>query len=196
MSFLDFKKELMSMYLLDLTPWRSEFLDFWALQEGMSYDKTFNPFATTWLSTDVNLNNLYNIGYGPGNWNSVPVRVYASQHDGVKATFNTLQLSYYNNIRKAISEQKINPDIVGPKDFTSWVGSDAYGKAILAHMLAFEVKSGSEPVVTPVLDPVTELNNAVTKRLQLLQYCSRLETIALGDYNEMLKLHSQLSPQF
>lgn len=148
MSRLDFWVKLLNKMQLPATDWRIALFEFWALQEGMPYDKTFNPLATTRLSENTKLNTSFDIGYGAGNWNSVPVRVYASEADGVQATYETLSLSYYENIRKMLREQKPNLEIIGPKDFTSWVGDDHYGRRIYEYALTLPSPSVTIPSTT------------------------------------------------
>lgn len=125
------------------TPWRVGVLLFWGGNEfpdednnGNSdlFDQAFNPLATTRLSANTALNLNFNNGNGPGNWNDVPVRVYASFEDGVRATVETLQLSYYQWIRKCFEDQTGYQQAVGPNDFTSWVGSAAYGQRVVNFM--------------------------------------------------------------
>lgn len=112
---------------------RLDVFEFWAKQEGMPFERSWNPLATTWLSDDVALS-TENIGFGAGNWNSVPVRLYATAEDGIRATVKTLSLSYYVNVRRCFADKAAYPEAIRPKDFTSWVGSDVYGKRIVDYM--------------------------------------------------------------
>jgi hypothetical protein len=114
------------------TPWRLAVFSHWATQEGMPFDETFNPLATTRLSDATKLNKGFDIGFGPGNWNGVPVRVYASGPDGVQATFETLSLDFYPNIRRCFTEQKGFAEAV--KEFTTYVGSESYGQRVVEFM--------------------------------------------------------------
>lgn len=191
---IDFWKALLAKWNLVLTPWRQEFFEYWANHEGMPFDKTWNPLATTWLSADTALNLGYNIGYGGGNWNSVPVRVYATFDDGVLATFRTLSLDYYVNLRKSITEQRINVNVIGPKDFTSWVGSDAYGRDVYNHMLAWEVSNNPVVITPPVGD---SLDTALQKRFAVAQYAANLQSRAWGsNYDDVVSLYEQLKKFF
>ena len=144
MTRLDFWTKLLGKMLLPVTDWRIAVFEFWANQEGMPYDKTFNPLATTYLDNSIARRSTIDIGFGPGKWNTAAgngVGIYATENDGVQATFETLKLSYYDNIRKMFLEQKPNLDIVGPHDFTSWVGSNEYGKRIYDYALSLPAPS-------------------------------------------------------
>jgi hypothetical protein len=146
MTRMDFWVKLLGKLALPATDWRIAVFEFWAQQENMPYDRTFNPLATTRISPAIALNTSYDIGFGPGNWNHVPVRVYATENDGVQATFETIQLSYYENIRKMLLEQKPNLGIIGPNDFTSWVGPDnPYGQRVYDYALSLPPPSVTIP---------------------------------------------------
>ena len=124
---------LCGMLKWEPTPWRLAVFDFWANQEGMPFHETFNPLATT-QPGDVNL--AFNKSYGPGNWNSVPVRVYRTEGAGVVATATTLMNGYYPNILRCFKDQTGYYEAVGPRDFTSWVGSEDYGRRVVDFMNA------------------------------------------------------------
>lgn len=115
------------------TPWRLDVFGYWAQQEGMPFERSWNPLATTRQAPELRYSNE-DIGYGPGNWNGVPVKLYATPEDGIEATRQTLMLDYYANIRRAFTDQVGYSEVVGPRDFTSWVGSDAYGTRVLTFM--------------------------------------------------------------
>ena len=131
----------------EATPWRLAIFDNWAQQEGMPYDRTFNPLATTRLSPNTHLNTSYDNGFGPGNWNSVPVRVYATAADGITATFETLQLAYYPNIRRCFTDQKGYPEAVS--EFTTYVGSQSYGQRVVDFMNSSTADKGTPDKVAP-----------------------------------------------
>ena len=57
-----------------------------------------------------------------------------SFEDGIRATVKTLSLSYYVNVRRCFADKAAYPEAIRPKDFTSWVGSDVYGKRIVDYM--------------------------------------------------------------
>ena len=136
------------------TPWRIEVFKFWARQEGMPFAETWNPLATTRTGP---LNAAFNNGNGPGNWNSVPVRVYANAGAGITATFETLQLSFYVNVRRCFEDQVGYDEAIRPHDFTSWVGSDEYGRRVVNFM-----KSCTESKVAisnPLADVLKRLEN-------------------------------------
>lgn len=140
------------------TAWRKAVMAFWAQQEGMPFAQTFNPFATTYHGAGVT-DSPQDIGFGPGRWNKVGVGIYASPSDGVEATALTLSLSYYANIRKAFADQTGYPSIVGPQDFTTWVGNNVYGQRILDFMLTCTADRGYAAATPATTDP------ALTKRL-------------------------------
>ena len=204
-----FISKLLSRFNLPVTQWRMEFIRFWAEQEGMPYDAnemkkmypslpevgTYNPLATTMLRPDSRTNISFDIGYGPGNWNSIPVRVYADEDAGVDATYQTLKLSYYVNIIRALQEEQVNTQMIGPQDFVSWVGNDVYGLRVYQHMKEF-AKPSPAPVEKEVGLTVDELNQALLIRFTLAQYATRLITVAFGDYEEAIKLHNQLKRYF
>lgn len=133
------------------TPWRIDVFTFWAQQEGMLYERTFNPLATTRTGPGITLQSL-DMGFGPGNWNSVPVRMYATEESGVEATRQTLLLDYYVNVRRCFADQRGYPEAVGPRDFTSWVGSNVYGQRIVDHMNASKV---AKTMFTPPASDIT-----------------------------------------
>lgn len=193
--------DLLEMMGYAPTKWRVTVMREWATKENVLeangatvlYNRAFNPLATTWTSDDVRISSV-DIGHGKGNWNSVPVKIYATHEDGVLATYKTLMLNYYPAIRNCLKDQTGYLAAVG--NFKTWVGSEAYGKDMINFMNnCFE--SRTELVTEqPVVDPVKELNDAVLKRLDIIGYASRLTTIACGDYEEVLKLHSQLKKFF
>lgn len=119
----------------DPDPWRLEAFKLWASYEGMSLEQTWNPLATTWyFDGKPQLNNSFDIGYGPGNWNWVPVRVYATPEDGIQATILTLsQPAYYSGIRQSFQDHVGYPEAA--LDFSIWSGS-GYSQAIVDGMNA------------------------------------------------------------
>jgi hypothetical protein len=124
------------------TPWRLAVFNHWATQEGMPFDTTFNPLATTRLSDATPLNLGFSEGYGPGNWNGVPVRVYASPESGIEATFETLALGYYDNIRRCFTDQAGYPDAV--PEFTTYVGNVSYGQRVVDFMNSTTASKGDD----------------------------------------------------
>jgi hypothetical protein len=150
------------------TPWRLAAFAFWATREGMPFEETWNPLATTMTG---DLNPTFNKGYGPGNWNSVPVRVYRTPEAGITATVETLQSdTYYHNIQRCFRDQTGYQDAVGPRDFTSWVGSVVYGQQVVDFM-----KTCTESKEA-LMDP---------KRLWLMQ-------IATGSFSRMVSCYGVL----
>lgn len=143
------------------TPWRIAVFSHWAQQEGMPFDQTFNPLATTRLSSRTALNQTYDIGYGPGNYNSVPVRVYASAADGIQATVETLQLDYYPNIRRCFADQTGHPEAV--PEFTTYVGSVAYGERVVAFMSSTDADKGDDDMSQADLQRIADLETEVKK---------------------------------
>lgn len=116
------------------TPWRIAVFKEWARFEGMPFERTWNPLATSRAPGPGVKTTSEDIGYGPGNWNSVPVRIYATPNDGIEATRQTLMLEYYPWVRQCFRDQRPYEEARGPRDFTSWVGHDAYGGQLLAFM--------------------------------------------------------------
>lgn len=116
-----FFTQLCAKFGWEPTVWRLNVFDTWAIQEGMPSDLSshYNPLATT-RTDDALSYSKENKGYGAGNWNSVPVKLYATFEDGVLATYQTLKLPYYPNIRQAMDTQT---HVDCYRDFTSWVGS-------------------------------------------------------------------------
>lgn len=128
----EFFTQLCGQLGFEPTPWRLAVFDFWATQENMP-EETNNFLATT-QPGDLNL--AFNKGYGPGNWNSVPVRVYRTAEAGVQATRETLTNGYYPNILRCFRDQIGYNEAVGPRDFVSWVGQEDYGRRVVDFMNA------------------------------------------------------------
>lgn len=205
MSLNDFWIKLLGKLGMEPTPWRLEFFNFWASQEGMPYGPedmkrmypgnpqvgTFNPLATTRFGAGIRTNQGFDIGHGGGNWNSVPVRVYADEDAGVEATYQTIALNYYNNIRRALLSQMVNTEVIS--DFKTWVGSEAYGKRVYEHMLAYEANSST---VIVKASPIEEMNEALMKRFAIMRYASNLNAMACGDYDDVIALYNQLKKFF
>lgn len=125
------------------TPWRLAAFAEWARLEGMPYERTFNPLATTRLSTGTPLDTAFDIGFGPGNWNSVPVRVYRDAEAGIAATTETLVLPYYPNIRRCFAAERGYDEAI--PEFGTYVGSDAYGRALVGFMRALPAPQPQQP---------------------------------------------------
>ena len=136
------------------TPWRLAVMKMWATREGMPFERTWNPWATT-QPGDLDL--TYDNGYGPGNWNWVPVRVYRTPEAGIKATVETLTNGYYPNILRCFADQTGYQEAVGPRDFTSWVGSASYGQAVVDFMNACTESKGDDDMTEEQLKTFKEL---------------------------------------
>lgn len=124
------------------TEYRVAVFDEWERLEDRSghlLPLAWNPLATSRLSDATPLNMGYDIGYGPGNYNWVPVRVYKNMEAGIQATYETLQLSYYPNVRLAFVEQAASAAAAKEID-ESWVGSPpgvpSYGHNLIEFMYA------------------------------------------------------------
>jgi len=91
-----------------------------------------HPLATTRLSPATPLDESFDIGFGPGCWNGVPVRVYRDAEAGIAATVETLSLDYYPNIRRCFADETGYNEAI--PEFATYVGSDAYGKDLVAFM--------------------------------------------------------------
>lgn len=132
------------------TPWRIAVFTEWHRFEGMPLGETWNPIATTRLSPNTPLNSDYNIGYGPGNWNGVPVRVYRDATAGITATVETLALDYYPNIRRCFMDQAPNPEAL--PEYTTYIGSVvAYGQSLLDFMARCSASKGEPPAPAPAV---------------------------------------------
>lgn len=84
---------------MEPTPWRLEFFRTWAKFENTGAG--YNPLATTRTAPDVAVHSNWNDNDG------VPVKNYASFDDGVRATLQTLRLSYYTLVLESLRQQKI-----------------------------------------------------------------------------------------
>lgn len=139
------------------TSWRLAVFGFWASREspGQLFTKARNPLATTYDNTTyVKFDLSYNNGNGPGNWNSVPVKVYATYEDGIIATARTLKLSHYENIRRCFRDQRGYQEAV--QDFMTWIGPDAqYGQRVVDFMNSLELKWKNWPLTDEQMRLVT-----------------------------------------
>ena len=162
--------------------------DAWAVREGMP-EYAHNPLATTRLSDNTPLNQSFNIGHGPGNWNSVPVRVYASIDAGVQATYETLALDYYPFIRKCLTEKVVYTEAI--PEFKTYVGSEAYGRELLEKwktiLMAAPVPALTDAQRTQYVTAIVAGNGArkkdgkiVTGDDALIDQFSRGNSLALG----------------
>lgn len=187
------------------TPWRVGSLLFWGGNEfpdddhnGNSdlFDQAFNPLATTRLSPNTALNLSFNNGYGPGNWNGVPVRVYASFEDGVRATVETLKLSYYPWIRKCFEDQTGYQEAVGPNDFTSWVGSAAYGQRVVNFMQSYAASKTLEVIggtQGPPIDATDAERIASAIFLPLLEQAIGTKESTFADQEGIARVRAKLA---
>ncbi len=128
------------------TPWRLAVFSEWARLEGMPYERTYNPLATTRLGPSTPLDTSFDIGFGPGNWNAVPVRVYRDAASGVAATVETLGLSYYPNIRRCFADERGYDGAV--PEFATYVGGEAYGPVMVKFMRSLPAAKPSAPPLT------------------------------------------------
>lgn len=145
------------------TPWRLAVFANWHAHEGMPLEETWNPIATTRLSSRTSLNTSFDIGYGPGNWNSVPVRVYATAADGIQATVETLSLDYYPNVRECFRDQVGYQTAVA--ELATYVGSVSYGQSLVNFMNTTTASKGDDEVTKEEFDAlkaeVTQLRKIV-----------------------------------
>ena len=133
------------------TPWRLAVFAEWHRHEGVPLDVTWNPLATTRFSGNTPLNLEWSKGFGAGNWNSVPVRVYRDAQAGITATVETLALSYYENVRRCFREQAGYGEAVD--ELAVYVGSVAYGQALVNYMnecTASKAEATAAPVPAPL----------------------------------------------
>lgn len=116
---------LVCAYLgIAVTPWRLRFFAIWAKYEsdGRLLSQAFNPLATTQDRHRVAI----------GNWNSVGVKIFSNGNDGAQSTAETITNGFYPAIVRLLNEQSFvigDPEL--RKNFTTWVGSDAYGLQLL-----------------------------------------------------------------
>ena len=124
---------------------RIDVFEFWAKQEGMQrtdlgplrrLDFHWNPLATT---TPGRRSAVDPFGAGPGKWNNanspLGVGIYADAQAGIDATVATLSSTYfYGNIQRCFRDKVAYPEAIGPRDFASWAGEDAYGPDVVAFM--------------------------------------------------------------
>lgn len=131
------------------TAWRLAVFARWAAYEGMTNGTTpwrtleynWNPLATTRRSAAA-VRKTDDAGYGPGNWNSIGVGIYAHAEAGLAATYETLTLGYYINIRRCFQDQQAYEEAV--PEFVTYVGSEAYGRALVDYMR--ELPEQEEPM--------------------------------------------------
>ena len=140
------------------TPWRLAVFAQWAHDEGMPFDRTFNPLATTRQSPRTALDLTYDNGNGPGNWNSVPVRVYASAADGIQATYETLMLDYYPNVRRCFADQEGYGEAV--PELTTYIGSPGYAQSLVLFMQQTTAARVMAPAVNPSAVTVADVVKA------------------------------------
>lgn len=143
----------------------------WHRREGMPLEETWNPLATTWWFDGQPTLSSQNIGYGPGNWNSVPVRIYATPQDGIYATVATLAQDYYTNIIRCLRDETGYEAAI--PEFATYVGSWAYGQELVQAWQAIGQEGGG----TPSMDEI-DLNTALEMRFDLLKLAgSELEVV-------------------
>jgi hypothetical protein len=118
----------------DPSAWRLAVFAEWAKCEGMPLAQTWNPLATTRVSAAAARNTGFDIGFGPGNWNSVQVGVYRDAAAGIAASVETLSLDYYPTIRRCFADETGYDGAVA--EFATYVGSEAYGGQLVAFMKA------------------------------------------------------------
>ena len=140
----------------------------------MPFEETWNPLATTRLSPNIHLNTAFDIGYGPGNWNAVPVRVFLTPLDGIQATYETLALGFYVNIRRCFADQVGYPEAV--PEFTTYVGSAAYGQHLVDFMNTTTAAKGY----------MDEATIRAIARDETRQEVARLVTALCNDDEELL----------
>lgn len=175
-------REFMSRVLqglgMGVTEKRLEMMLAWHKREGMPLEQTWNPIATTWFfNGQPALNTSFDIGYGPGNWNSVPVRVYATPEDGIKATVWTLAQDYYPYIRQCLWDETGHDAAIN--EFVTYVGSRAYGEELVNTWKQIGQKGGE-----PVAD--IDMNTALMMRFDLIN-------LASGDFETLLRVHRYLA---
>lgn len=151
----------------EASPWRLAVFSEWHRHEGMDIERTHNPLATTWISDDTPMNLAFNVGYGPGLWNSVPVRVYRDAQSGIRATVNTLALGYYVQVRRCFADEAGYDEAV--PELATYVGSWAYGQALVQFMKDQEV---ADPRIDQIIETlrvtgITEWQNVGNEPLRM-----------------------------
>lgn len=167
------------------TPWRLAVFSEWHRHEGMPLGDTWNPIATTWLSDNTPLNLTWNVGYGPGNWNSVPVRVYLNPDSGIRATYQTLNLDYYPNVRRCFRDQTGYQEAVN--ELATYVGSVAYGQQLVNFMnTCTESKGGIDLTPAEVEKLIDDAINSKLRSSQLIDSAQLPELVAqiFGVHND------------
>lgn len=159
----EFFAEVLALLGMESTPVRVAMLVSWSRYEGMLDGSTpdrrlsvhWNPLATTSAHAPIKLNPNFNVGHGPGNWNSVPVRVYLTAADGIRATADTIALDWaYPTIRACLRDVAAYPE--AKADFRTWVGPEPnynYGPAVLLEWRQIIAAAGATP--PPVTPPAT-----------------------------------------
>lgn len=176
------------------TKWRIAVFNFWAWHETPRrtdgntdlYDLAFNPLATTQpvRTEDYKQENR---GFGLGNWNSVPVRMYRTPEIGAQATADTMSSDwYYHWVNQCFIDQKGYQEAVGgpgqgnERDFHSWVGSIAYGQDVVNFM-----NSCTESKTELFGSEEDEMTPAQAAALDALPYRLSCYAVASGDGDRM-----------
>lgn len=131
---------LVCAYLnVPVTPWRLAMFAAWARYEsdGRLLRLALNPLATTQdLKPPVAV----------GNWNSVGVKIFSNANHGAQATAETITNGFYPAIVNMINTQSLSIGDSALRDnFRTWVGSDAYGAALISEIS--KISASKEPVV-------------------------------------------------
>lgn len=157
---------LVCAYLgLPVTPWRLKFFSLWARYEsdGRLLSQAFNPLATTQDRHRVAV----------GNWNSVGVKIFSNGNDGAQSTAETITNGFYPAIVRLLNNQEFaigDPELRA--NFTTWVGSDAYGLQLLTEALAITDSKGTV---------VTETDLTLEDVLRVLSKAKMKEWLRDGD---------------
>lgn len=157
------------------TMWRLTVFGEWARSEGISSGDGYrtlgfhwNPLATTYIGR----RSTVDIGSGPGKWNNANngqgVGIYADAAAGIEATVVTLRLPFYQNIRRCFADQNGYQAAIGPQDFTSWVGSAAYGAAMVNFMNATNASKVDIYGATPPPAAASPLDEMVWRMVDIL----------------------------
>ena len=85
----------------ETTAWKIDFLLEWMNSENTT--AIWNPYATTMRVPVEDRNENYNFNHNGGN----PVKQYANEEAGLRATANTMKLHYYVPIMNCIRNEKV-----------------------------------------------------------------------------------------
>jgi hypothetical protein len=179
-----FLREVLTGLDLEPTAVRLAMLAAWARYEAIPFERTWNPLASTRWQPPVRLDTGFNEGHGPGNWDRVPVRVYLTADDGIRATVDSLRGPDCAGIREALlREQALDAAL---DDLRSWSGRRGYAGELLSEWRA---------IAEPRDDRGQGAGGEATRiqRLALLQFAATAPASALARAHSLLTGHGLLN---